>query len=274
MVPDVYVVYLQWNTDFADRGRALEALLDRVFPGSPRHILVVDNAIAACFEFRAKGNVDVISGDNTLREFSAWNRGIAWLDSMGRPSDDSIALIANDTYQTGYGDAYLRAITRRHVQSALARNGLFGHIDAYPRPVRLLGLTFQRWIRSSLIIAKWGTLRRLLPFGIPIPDSDIFSNDKEFFKVSAPLSENYRTYIRSWLFDDTKKDSEFPYTWHSKTALTPDTFGDMVAKARCILCEHYFSAVAQSKGIPLCTYSRGFPGRSFLSRISKGMVKS
>jgi hypothetical protein len=255
MAIDLIAVYQRHNSANPEDLRYLRELADRIAPGGERHFAVVDNRVANSFEHQLERDVTILSGDNRLREFSAYNRGIEWLALTQKPEPETVVLIANETYRTSYGDEYLREFTPERIAEALDAGGIYGHRDAYPHEVALLGMRFQSWIRSSLVVLAWKTLTQIGPFAPGVADAELFGDGMtDFFAPQAPLSENYRSYIRQWLFAETPEGSDFPYTWHSKTPLTRDNLPSMHAKARSILSEHRFSALAQTKRIPLLSY--------------------
>jgi hypothetical protein len=221
---------------------ALTTLVGRLFPGAQVRGLVVDNARSA--GAKPDGDWLVIGGDNRCREFSAWDAGLRRLDP-----GDSVILLANDTLHRSYGTQYLDGFTPERLRDALARGGLLGWIDAYPRPVELFGCRVQRWVRTSLLIAHRRVIESLRPMALGFSDDEIFSAD-ELFRAPSPLSENYRRYLRTWLFGE-HSDDEFHERWHSAAPLTAQNAAAVRGKIRSILCEHHLSARAARLGIPL-----------------------
>ncbi|MBZ5560506.1 MAG: hypothetical protein LAO77_24895, partial [Acidobacteriia bacterium] len=86
--------------------------LQRAFPGATLRTVVVDNALAGEPDRAIDRACDRVSGDNTLREFSGWDRGLAWLDERGALEPESIVVLANDTV--------VRAEKRERVRSLAA----------------------------------------------------------------------------------------------------------------------------------------------------------
>jgi hypothetical protein len=254
MRDNVAIIYLQFTRDHEKSGLAhLEPLIERLFPGQPSHYVLVDNSEQKNTEIKLRANMDLISGDNSCREFSGYDRGIRWLESCGLLGNSTTVVVVNDTFHRNYGSDYLSDLTTERWNDAKKKGGILGYVDAFPSSVELQGLSFQKWIRSSLIVAGYPVLKPLLPFNIALSPAAVFRQDAspEFFVTDAPLSENYRQFIRTWLFENPAADSEFKENWHSKKTLSNESAQYLREKAQCILCEHYFSAKAQFLNIPL-----------------------
>lgn len=252
MKPRVFVILLLYTREHLNSSLLyLNKLIRNIVPGLERHDVIVDNAWCGDIEWSLSSESKIIAGDNQLREFSGWDVGIRDLVSNYRPRDNEFVFLVNDTFHRNYGAKYLRRFNARSVKRELKAGSLVGWVDGYPASVQLLDFSFRQWIRTSLVIGSYGSLRKLFPFAPQVTDLDLFSDDiKVFFSDSAPLSENYRQYLKTWLFDD-KNDGVFKEAWHSKRALTDENFSFFRSKVNAILCEHLLSARAQRLGIPI-----------------------
>ncbi|HEY3043212.1 MAG TPA: hypothetical protein VGJ39_04270 [Vicinamibacterales bacterium] len=226
--------------------------LHRVCPGAALRTVVVDNALDG-----EKGvglptpfsDVDRVSGDNTMHEFSGWDRGIAWLQQRYAPAPESILVLANDTIVRA--DKHDRVRDMPADRAAAASCGaLVGWIDEYPRTVELFGLVLRQWIDTSLVLAEWRTLAALRPLARP-PADDVFADDwRAIFREPSPLTDNYRAYLRTYFFGD-RGDGEFDHGWYAQEPLSAHNFEAFKLKLRCVFCEHLLSARARARGIPL-----------------------
>lgn len=247
-------VFLQYSNAHHDSGmRALSSLVARLFPAHEPSFVIVDNKLDKRHEVQLRHDTNLISGDNSCREFSGYDRGLRWHESFGEISPDTPVVIANDTFNRHYGEKYLGLFTAARVSRTLRSNGVLGYVDAFPQPQSVFGHAFQKWIRTSLFIAPYGVMRQLAPFGPRLDHKEIFRQDADpaFFSEGAPLSPWYQSFLRSWLFAEAPKDETFKPEWHSKEPLTETNVDAMRAKTCCILCEHLMSAKAMSLEIPL-----------------------
>ena len=251
MPREVYLVLLEFGQKHEQA--ALELLipmLHRVCPSAILRGAVVDNALAGTVEVEIDHELDRVSGDNTLREFSGWDRGIAWLERRYSPATGSIVVLANDTVVRPDKHDRVRDIPADRVAAA-SHGALVGWIDEYPRAVELFGLALRQWIDTSLVFAEWRTLAALLPLARPFADELVFANDwRDIFREPSPLSENYRAYLKTYFFG-ARIDREFEHAWYAQEPLTERNFEAFKVKLRCIFCEHLLSAHARAQRIPL-----------------------
>ena len=251
MTREVYLVLVEFGQ--TQERAALELLipmLHRVFPGASVRGAVVDNALAGSVEFKIEHELDRVGGDNTLREFSGWDRGIAWLERRYAPAAGSIFVLANDTVVRADKHDRVRDIPADRV--AAAWNGaLVGWIDEYPRAVELFGLALRQWIDTSLVLAERHTLAAVRPLARPFADELLFADDwRRVFREPSPLSGNYRAFLRTYFFGE-RIDGEFEHGWYAQEPLTEHNFEAFKIKLRCIFCEHLLSARARALRIPL-----------------------
>ena len=242
---------------------ALELLLStlrRAHPDAPVRSVVVDNARATASEEAIDRGITRIGGDNKLREFSAWDRGLEWLERRYGPTPDSLVVLANDTLTRPDKRDRVSAL-QHHVGAAFGRTiddhlaastgALIGWVDEYPRPVELFELTLRQWVDTSLVLTTRRTLTRLGPLAVAIDDDRVFAADwRQVFREPSPLSENYRTYLKTYFFGE-RIDRDFQHGWYAQAPLTEGNFAAFKGKLRSVFCEHLLSARARAHGIPL-----------------------
>ncbi len=250
MNPEVYLVLIEFGQE---PGRAalelLRPTLRRLFPDANVRAVVVDNAHDGDAHMSIGDGIDRVSGDNTLREFSGWDRGMAWLEQRYRPAPGAIAVLANDTVARADKHGRVHGLPADRVAAA-SRGAMVGWIDEYPRMFELFGLTVRQWIDTSLVIAEWRTLVSLLPLAQPLDDR-VFGDDwRTLFREPSPLSGNYRRYLNTYFFGG-RADGEFEHAWYAQQPLSEQNFEAFKLKLRSVFCEHLLSARARARGIPL-----------------------
>lgn len=248
---EVYLVLLEFGQ--AHEQRALDLLthtLHRLFPGAVLRTAIVDNATDGGDAHAIGQGIDRLGGDNRLREFSGWDRGMAWLERRYAPARESTFVLANDTVVRADKLDRVRDIPADRAAAA-ARGALVGWIDEYPRAVELFGTHVRQWVDTSLLIASLGTLDALRPLARMPDDSDVFADDwRGFFREPSPLSRNYRDYLRTYFFGE-RLDAEFEHAWYGQEPLTEANAEAFRTKLRSVFCEHLLGARARSGHIPL-----------------------
>jgi GT2 family glycosyltransferase len=254
MSPDVHLVLVEFGQ--ARERAALDLLiptLQRVFPGATLRTVVVDNALAGTPDCAIDRACDRISGDNTLREFSGWDRGLAWLDARRTLAPDSIVVLANDTVVRADKHDRVRDLPADRVRAAAdgADGALVGWVEEYPREVELFGLPLRHFIDTSLVIATRRTFAALGPLAQPPADDAVFAGDwRQFFREPSPLSDTYRAYLRTYFFGE-RIDPAFDQRWYAHEPIGPQNADAFRAKLRSVFCEHLLSARARRLGVPL-----------------------
>jgi hypothetical protein len=250
MTAEVYLVFVEFGQ--THEHAALELLfrtLQRLFPDVNVRSVVVDNASDQDASASIGHQIDRVNGDNTRREFSGWDRGMAWLEQRYGPAPDAVAVLANDTVARADKYDRVRRLPADRVAAA-SRGAMVGWIDEYPRMFELFGLTVRQWVDTSLVLAEWRTLRSLLPLAQPF-DDQVFGDDfRTLFREPSPLSENYRAYLKTYFFGE-RLDPAFQHGWYAQEPLTERNFEAFKVKLGCVFCEHLLSARARARGIRL-----------------------
>jgi hypothetical protein len=249
----VFAVYLQFGDQHQAAGlKELRRQVKRLLPRSPASFLVIDNALPAAAAPVVNGDVTLLAGDNSNREFSGWDHGLAWLRVHREVASTDVVLLANDTFHRSYGTEYLQLFRPAAVGWALRRNALVGYMDAFPEPVQAFGRELRSWVRTSFVITTASTLYALLPLQLGQVDAQVFSSTPgQFFHPDAPLSDRYQAYLQTWLFGERVGVDGFRERWHGQAGLTEANGEAMRQKARCIFAEHQLSARARALGVPV-----------------------
>lgn len=227
--------------------RRIDERLAKLCPDAVRATVIVDNARARVEHERLSDELVVVGGDNSHREFSAWDLGLAELER--RRENPDLVHFATSAFDALYAD-YLDLFSEAMLRFAVARRAVVGHVDYYDEPVQILGRTSQSWLRTSFFFAPTVVARALRSVVSFEAADHVFSGDAEDpFRSDAPLCETYRRYIRSWL---TGAGTGQGVVWHSRFDLTEETRPLFEAKARAILNEHLLSVRLREAGVPVC----------------------
>ena len=226
-----------------------EAEIDEIFarqlPGVAREVVVVDNALPAEHVERTPGRT-LLGGDNRVREFTGFDRALAWIGPAIRDYD--LVHIATSAFNTLY-TSYLERFTLPVLRAIAAQPACIGHIDCYNEPVRLDSFVSRHWVRSCFFFLSPAQVAALGSFVSVLDGRPYFSGDADRpFRPSAPLSENYARYIIDWL---TGADIGQGVVWHSRLALSPESLQNFEQKTLCIFNEHMLSIRLRAQGCQL-----------------------
>lgn len=198
-----------------------------------------------------EGSVVKIFPGNSEREFGGWEACLSYVTSNFELALEDTVIVANDTFYSNYGDEYLNDFSAQSYETLKCGKAIYGYMDVFPQPVTIDSKKFDAWVRTSFFITNVRTLMSTQLFKLPYKKSHFFSSDNMFFLPNNLLSDNYRRYLKCWLFEDVEGDAEFNEKWHSAKALTNDNREFFQDKAMCILTEHYLSWGAKEKGVQI-----------------------
>jgi hypothetical protein len=205
----------------------------------------VDNSLPSAFVEHA-GQRTVIGGDNSVFEFSGFDKALAFAGSAIHYYD--LIHFATSAFDTLYV-AYLERFTPVVLGALLGRRVCCGHIDCYNQPVEALGFRMQHWVRSCFFFLPPAEAMSLRGF-VSLSDSSqlLSGHPEEPFLAEAPLDATYRRYITDWL---TGRDIGQGVQWHSSFGLSRATLPTFSRKALCIVNEQVLSARLEAHGCRL-----------------------
>ena len=233
------------SAQYAGAEDDISDLFSRQMPNVSRRVIVVDNALPPDV-VSERGLTAVIGGDNSSREFSAFDRALAFIGADIWSYD--FVHCATSAFNTLYV-AYLERFSPILLQATAGRAVCIGHIDCYDEAIEVCGHRAQHWMRSGFFFLPPTEIKALGSF-VSVPDSvPIFSGRPDRpFRDDAPVSSRYQDYITRWLTGDGVGQG---VSWHSRFALTDDTVDMFMSKARAILNEQMLSIRLQALGCRL-----------------------
>ncbi|MEM7349431.1 MAG: hypothetical protein AAF657_01400, partial [Acidobacteriota bacterium] len=246
-LPIVRVVFVQYDRrKYALALERLVGLLTRL-QRFDFEILVVDNAHPGDWQHDVSAKMTQIGGDNSAWEFSAFDRGVAFL--ADRQPATSLYVFATDAF-LAYGAEYLELIDDETLAACVDLQAAVGWVDSFGHRLELLGHSYRDWARTSLLLLPSATVSTFSPLATPFASAAIFGTSCEApFLPSAPLSQQLRQRLLAWL---TRQPTEVALeeVWHSQIDLDDTTLPFFTAKASAILREHLLSARLQAAGVP------------------------
>jgi len=227
----------------------LEKISDNLFSGEDVQYIIADTSRKS--KTVIKENVSYIYPGNNGREFGGWEACLVYAKAKNNLKPDDKVIVVNDTFYSNYGDDYLSDFSKQSYDALKDGKAIYGYMDSFPSSVEINGQSFDSWVRTSFFITNARTLADVNVFLCPFEKEVIFSNDESFFLAGTFLSENYKKYLRCWLFENVKGDSEFNAKWHSAQVLTDKNLAFLQDKAMCILSEHYLTWISRLKKVKI-----------------------
>jgi len=221
----------------------IEALFTRQFPRVEWDLVVVDNTLPEHHRESLGPNRALIGGSNAQWEFSSWDSGLGYI---GRQlADYDFVHLATSAFRTLYVQ-YLDRVDEEKLRLVLRRGAAVGHVDYYDEPIGVYGRQSQAWLRTSFLFLSPAELKMLGSLvSVAEPGALFTGNPAAPFREDAPLSENYRRYLLSWL---TGEGTGQGVEWHSRFVLSQDTLPLFQNKVVAILNEHMLSIRLRAQG--------------------------
>ncbi len=230
--------YPNADTELAD-------IFRRQMPGVDRTVVIVDNALPCGVAHQSNAGF-VIGGDNSAREFSAFDRAIEFVGSDIWSYD--LVHFATSAFNQLHV-AYLDRFDTDLLDALADRSVCAGHLDCYNEPIEVLTYHSQHWVRSCFFFLPPTEVKALGSFVSVADGGQFFSgNPDEPFLADAPINRRYRDYITEWLIG---RDIGQGVKWHSSFALTPQTLPEFEQKARAILNEQLLGIRLRALGCHL-----------------------
>lgn len=238
------------RASFLEAKAKIDAFFEAKLPTAIRTTVVVDNSRPRCELERLDAHSVIVGGDNSIREFSAWDRGLAYLDRTRQNPD--LIHFATSAFDSLYTD-YLDRFSSKLLAAAFQAKSVVGHVDYFDDEIKILGRDSQHWVRTSFFFVPTegvDRLRSVVSFERP---EELFSGDpKEPFRPDAPISKGLQDFIISWL---TGAGTGQGVEWHSRFDLTSETLPLFEAKTVAILNEHMMSLRLRELGYPVADVS-------------------
>ncbi len=243
----VGAVLLAW--DPAPARRAARELASHLGSVAPRARLVLVDNRGTGMDWAEEEGFELVSGDNSAREFSGLERGINHVLASGIPS---CWILANDRYEP-YRQSLLPLVDGGTLDAVVATGALAGRINGYPTPSRAFGFTIDSWACSNFLVVAGKSLARLGDL-VTVGTAELASvvnhsvAEGPLLKADGPLDETLIGYLTEWL---TGVGTTLTNHWYRHRPATADSWDDLCGKVQSILNEQLLSAKARGAGIPV-----------------------
>ena len=190
-----------------------------------------------------------VAGDNSLREFSGWDKGISTARNFGLLNNSRLVIFANDTYchHNSYG-IYTRHRFRAEFRKNIAGEqdlSLVGEKFTLGYQASISGLTFNSWISTYLFGVTTQLLFKLGQLSPTFTIEQVFRGSEDSqSEMTELVSRNLSRYIESWLGMRDGSSGRW-YGVQDGTAMSMEQYR---GKAGAILCEKSLSASCENVG--------------------------
>jgi hypothetical protein len=238
------------DVDYGGAYQSLMELYSSKFPDVEINSVIIDAALPKGVEAHIGLSGLLMAGDNSRREFSAWD------DALVRFHHDlhkyDLVHLVSSAFQNEYNGFYDLLCPEMLKYACIVPHVVLAHIDAYPERVRLFGRGFQTWGCSKFLFIRPSDLMMLGSIAAPFSSENIFSIDGETpFCSDAPLSQNYIGFLQDWITGDGLPHGK----WHSVFNYQEKTVGRFNAKALAILDEHSLSMRIREAGVRIVDFT-------------------
>jgi glycosyltransferase involved in cell wall biosynthesis len=226
-------------------------------------LLVVDNREPGDWAHPVTDRLTHIGGDNSAWEFSAFDRGLSYLESVGARAQ--VYALVTDAHRA-YGASFLSLIDATLLRACVKQRCAIGWVDSWPAETTLFGKKYQEWLRTSFLLLPVDVLSIVRPLNAPIDAAALFSNDPTNpFLPNAPLGDALRNYLLEWL-SGPEKEALLAESWHSRFNIDRATLPLFRDKVSSIVREHTLSIRLREAGVSCFDYR-------LFERIGKGGLR-
>jgi hypothetical protein len=207
----VVAVYVQFGFEtYASSFTSFVSLLEEIFPQSYIDVYLVENRadiLEGTSIRHGKTNIFLTNGDNSFREFSAWNSVFSrYIENAS--TDDTIVILATSAFLelfTGYIDHFKNLNFKKLIGVTFA----VGHLDYMDEACSVMKKEIKYWLRTSILFTNVRSLKRLDDLYLALDEKRVLANLDG--KEDGIFDENYRNHILNWL---VRKIPMQNVTWH------------------------------------------------------------
>ncbi|MDD3149889.1 MAG: hypothetical protein PHV68_03565 [Candidatus Gastranaerophilales bacterium] len=217
MKNNLAIIYLEYdNIKYPDAFEYLQVAL-RKFKNSNIKIIRVDNRIIDNYIEKIDDNTIKINGNDELREFSGYQRGLDYLKENYIKYD--AILFVNDSFLV-YGKHYIDCVLKqKNLAKTIRENAIIGIIDTIKNSdITLDGYDVSSWVRTNCFFVSKNIINdinNVCPATHTLLNKCIdFGPSGNYFKGIAPMSANFKNHLIKWLTKDWHSFFEPKKNWH------------------------------------------------------------
>lgn len=212
----VIALFLQYDTEkYPCASHYFKKYLD-MLNNVDVELITIDNKLNIFSYNRVSKNELIIDGDNSLWEFSGWQKGLRFI--YDNKIDYDVIIFANDAFlaPAGGNTDLSSIINDEAIKTAYEENAMIGQFVSIGEGVSINGIYIYNYARTHCFLLSKKVIEKIKC--IPSVDYNFLNKcisekpSKYYFRRNAPLSKNFKTFIANHLQN----------RWHSKIDIRED----------------------------------------------------
>lgn len=245
----VCVVHLGWGKQASASRDRLRSVLSTWSAIHDVRFIAVDNRKCSGSPTTI-GRWTVVPGDNSAREFTGWQAGVAHARQQG---STDVWMFVNDRWDA-YG-AVSPFLADPHLPDVIhSIGGLCGHVDRFPISTNVLGHSTSAWVTTNVFLLANAAYERL--GSLVSVDNESLSTvlAADFHSNAGPqwdysrIDKAFAAAIEDWL---TGQRRHLDSAWYRAAPLNQENWPEFRAKALSILNEHLLTARSLQVAVPV-----------------------
>lgn len=239
--PDTVGILLLYYRPFALE--AIRRFVDLLKSVSKDYVLVIVENQKMQLPHTVLHDAHIVTGDNSLHEFSGWQAGLDYCKRSGLVPQHGILVFANDTFCHHNKFGPITNWCFVHAFKKLLKNpekvALAGEVHPTGGVFSLDGQPFSQWVSTYLYAMTVPLSAKVESLTMPLNLDRFFTGHATSDKfLMGPLNENLKNHLVNYLFGLRGSAK-----WYAAAPISEQNLAKFVGKTKSILCEMHLSAV-------------------------------
>ncbi|OBU27812.1 hypothetical protein C0Z01_08500 [Photobacterium kishitanii] len=199
MSANQYVIFVSYYSKYFEESlNTLVSLSNRI---SKDAIVVVVNNNPNSNLIEKNNDFDLLVGENSAWEFSAWDQGIQYIEKKYKIKDSDVIIFANDTFcQHRYFGTLDKMIFAKNLKKLYQKDNIVvGDVDSFGESFSILSKFGNKWISTYLFGMRYSTMKKCLPFSsLSYIENEITIENGKIKGID--VSRSLLKHLESWLF--------------------------------------------------------------------------
>lgn len=195
----VHIILVSYYKDFLAKSiNELKHIANH--PGATVNFVVVNNNKNNTLDLHLDNTIDLIQGDNSSWEFSAWDQGVDYITKKYTVNQTDVFIFANDTFcHHRFYNLLTRIVFKKSIR--LVRNNskvVVGDICQSKDTLEIYNKSGNKWISTYIFSMQYGPLKSLPSFCNFKHNSEIKLVEQKI--CSSHINFKLKEHLESWFF--------------------------------------------------------------------------